>query len=101
MPNSTPHSQLIRAHVLIVGRVQGVGYRYATVDTASQLGLTGWVRNLPDGRVEAVFEGAREIVEDMVRWCHAGPPAAVVQDVAVEYEEPEGLRGFEVRRVDK
>ncbi|MGH1396646.1 MAG: acylphosphatase [Trichormus sp.] len=76
-----------------------VGYRYATVDTASQLGLTGWVRNLPDGRVEAVFEGAPEIVEEIIHWCHAGPPAAIVQDVAVEYEHPEGLPGFEVKRV--
>ncbi|MBD2346635.1 acylphosphatase [Anabaena subtropica] len=101
MPNSTPQSQLLRAHVFIAGRVQGVGFRYSTVDTASQLGLTGWVGNLPDGRVEAVFEGVREIVEEMVRWCHVGPPAAVVQDVAVEYEEPEGLRGFEVRRLVK
>jgi acylphosphatase len=99
MPNPTPQSKLTRAHVLIFGRVQGVGYRYATVDTASQLGLTGWVRNLPDGQVEAVFEGAREIVEEMVRWCHVGPPAAVVQDVTVEYKHPEGLRGFEVKRV--
>jgi acylphosphatase len=98
MPNPTPIPKPIRAHVLISGRVQGVGYRYATVDTASQLGLTGWVRNLPDSRVEAVFEGAREVVEEMVRWCHNGPPAAVVQNVVVEYEEPEGLRGFEVRR---
>jgi acylphosphatase len=100
MPNPTPQSKLIHAHVWISGRVQGVGYRYATVETASQLGLTGWVRNLPDGRVEAVFEGAREVVEDMLRWCHAGPPAAVVQDVKVEYEHPEGLRGFEVRRFE-
>jgi acylphosphatase len=99
MPNSTPIPKLIRAHVLISGRVQGVGYRYATVDTASQLGLTGWVRNLPDSRVEAVFEGVQEVVEEMVRWCHIGPPAAVVQNVVVEYEEPEGLRGFEVRRL--
>lgn len=100
MQNSTPLPKLIRAHVLISGRVQGVGYRYATVDTASQLGLTGWVRNLPDSRVEAVFEGAREIVEEMVRWCHSGPPAAVVKSVVVEYEPPEGLRGFEVRGYD-
>jgi acylphosphatase len=48
--------------------------------------------------VEAVFEGAKEIVEEMVRWCHAGPPAAMVKEVTVEYEHPEGLRGFEVRR---
>lgn len=98
MENSTPLPKQIRAHVLISGRVQGVGYRYATVDTASQLGLTGWVRNLPDSRVEAVFEGAREIVEEMVRWCHSGPPAAMVKEVVVEYKSPEGLRGFEVRR---
>jgi acylphosphatase len=100
MQNSTPLPKLIRAHVLISGRVQGVGYRYATVDTASQLGLTGWVRNLPDSRVEAVFEGAREVVEEMVRWCHTGPPAAVVKSVVVEYEAAEGLRGFEVRGFD-
>ncbi|WP_193196141.1 acylphosphatase [Nostoc sp. MG11] len=98
MQNSTPLPKLIRAHVFISGRVQGVGYRYATVDTASQLGLTGWVRNLSDDRVEAVFEGALEVVEEMVRWCHSGPPAAVVKEVVVEYEEPEGFRGFEVRR---
>ncbi|NWF59507.1 MAG: acylphosphatase [Fischerella sp.] len=93
-------SQSIRAHVFISGRVQGVGYRFATVDTASQLGLSGWVRNLPDGRVEAVFEGVREVVEEMIRWCHQGPPAAMVKEVVVKFEEPEGLRRFEVRRVD-
>ncbi|MDZ7958420.1 MAG: acylphosphatase [Aulosira sp. DedQUE10] len=98
MPNPTPVPKIIRAHVSIVGRVQGVGYRYATVDTASQLGLAGWVRNLPDSKVEAVFEGRREVVEEMVRWCRSGPPAAVVKNVVVDYEEPEGLQGFEVRR---
>ncbi len=100
MPNPTPLPELIRAHVFISGRVQGVGYRYATVDTASQLGLTGWVRNLPDSRVEAVFEGAKVVVEEMIRWCHIGPPAAVVKNVVVEYEEPEGLRRFEVKRLE-
>jgi acylphosphatase len=98
MQNPTPPSNQIRAHVLISGRVQGVGYRYATVETANQLGLSGWVRNLPDNRVEAVFEGKREIVEEIVRWCHEGPPAAMVKNVAVEYGEPEGLQRFEVRR---
>jgi acylphosphatase len=98
MPNPRPLPQQVQAHVFIAGRVQGVGYRYATVDTATQLGLTGWVRNLPDGRVEAVFEGVREVVEDMVRWCHSGPPAAIVKEVVVEYQLSEGLRGFEVRR---
>ncbi|BAY10448.1 acylphosphatase [Calothrix sp. NIES-2098] len=100
MPNSTPLPKLIRAHVFISGRVQGVGYRYATVDTASQLGLTGWVGNLPDNRVEAVFEGSQVVIEEMIRWCHIGPPAAVVKNVVVEYEEPEGLRGFEVKRLN-
>jgi acylphosphatase len=98
MQTPRPMPKLIRTHVFIAGRVQGVGYRYATVDTASQLGLTGWVRNLPDNRVEAVFEGVEDCVEEMVRWCHSGPPAAVVQEVVVEYETLEGLRGFEVRR---
>jgi acylphosphatase len=100
MQNSTAQPKIVRAHVFISGRVQGVGYRYSTVDTASQLGLTGWVRNLPDSRVEAVFEGAREVVDEMVRWCHSGPPAAVVQEVVLEYEKPEGLQRFEVRRIE-
>lgn len=100
MQNPSPLPKQIRAHVFITGRVQGVGYRYATVETASELGLCGWVRNLPDSRVEAVFEGAREVVQEMIRWCHQGPPAAVVKDVVLEYEEPEGLRGFEVRRFE-
>jgi acylphosphatase len=90
-------SPQICAHVFVTGRVQGVGYRYATVDTARQLGLHGWVRNLPDNRVEAVFEGVQNVVEEMIRWCHSGPPAAMVQNVVVEYEEPKGLQGFEVR----
>ena len=101
MPNPTPLlPKIVRAHVFISGRVQGVGYRYATVDTATQLGLTGWVRNLPDNRVEAVFEGARVVVEEMVRWCHSGPAAAVVKDIVLEFEKPEGLRGFEVKCCD-
>jgi acylphosphatase len=68
------------------------------VNEARRLGVNGWVRNLADGRVEAVFEGMREIVEEIISWCHKGPTAAAVKDVAVEYEELEGLRGFETRR---
>lgn len=97
MQNSQSPSNLTRAHVYITGRVQGVGYRYATVETATQLKLNGWVRNLPDKRVEAVFEGSQEVVEQMLRWCHVGPPAALVEAVAVEYEESENLQGFEVK----
>ncbi|HIK54752.1 MAG TPA: acylphosphatase [Synechococcales cyanobacterium M55_K2018_004] len=91
-------SERIRAHVFVSGRVQGVGYRAATWDTAILLKLNGWVRNLRDGRVEAVFEGTPEQIEEILRWCHQGPPAAVVRQVEVTYEPPEGLRGFDVTR---
>lgn len=94
----TASPNLIRAHVLVTGKVQGVGYRAATWDTATLLKLNGWVRNLRDGRVEAVFEGTPDQVEAMLRWCHQGPPAAVVDRVDVEYELPEGLKGFQVTR---
>lgn len=98
MSNPSPLHEQIRAHVWISGRVQGVGYRFSTVEQANKLGVSGWVRNLPDGRVEAVFEGSREAVEEIIRWCHKGPRSAVVKDVAVVYEEPDGLQGFETRR---
>jgi acylphosphatase len=88
----------IRAHVFVSGRVQGVGYRASTWDAAILLKLNGWVRNLRDGRVEAVFEGPRDSIEEMIRWCHQGPPTAVVKEVSVDYEIPEGLRGFQVTR---
>ncbi|MGE5660342.1 MAG: acylphosphatase [Actinomycetota bacterium] len=98
MQNPSPQPSTTRVHVLISGVVQGVGYRYATMNQARYLGLHGWVRNLPDGRVEAVFEGHKEAVEGMIRWCHQGPIGAVVKGVAVEYQEPEGDRSFEIRR---
>lgn len=98
MQNPLSPQQPIHTHVLISGKVQGVGYRYFTKRKASQLNISGWVQNLPDGRVEAIFEGDREIVEKMINWCHEGSPSAVVQDVSVEYSELEGLQGFEVRR---
>jgi acylphosphatase len=79
-----------RAYVVISGSVQGVGFRYATRGRASSLGLAGWVRNRPDGRVEAVFEGDSERVESMVRWCRRGPSGASVEDVDVTWEEPVG-----------
>lgn len=89
---------LVRAHVWISGKVQGVGYRASTWDMAQLLKLNGWVCNLRDGRVEAVFEGSKAQVEEMLRWCHQGPPAAVVEKVQLEYEPPQGLQGFEVSR---
>ena len=75
-----------RLHVLIEGRVQGVFFRAATKDEARARGLTGWVRNLPDGRVEAVFEGDKRVVENMLVWCHEGPPYAYVNRVEVEWQ---------------
>jgi acylphosphatase len=77
----------IRVHVWIKGRVQGVCFRAYTQEVAEQLGLTGWVRNLPDGRVEAVFEGEEAKVRDMVKWCHGGPSYARVTEVTVVEEE--------------
>ena len=65
-----------RAHVYISGRVQGVSFRWNTQHKAQQLGLTGWVRNVWDGRVEAVFEGPEHLVKEAVAWCHHGSPPA-------------------------
>jgi len=87
-----------RAHVFVSGNVQGVYFRATTRDTARDHGVDGWVRNLADGRVEAVFEGAHEDVERLVEFCHEGSAAARVDDVEVEYGEPEGHDGFEIRR---
>ena len=86
-----------RAHVRVSGWVQGVFFRDSTREKAEELGVSGWVRNLPDGRVEAVFEGDPDRVGEMVAWCESGPSSADVDDVSVEDETPEGLSGFEVR----
>ena len=86
-----------RAHVFVTGTVQGVYYRATTRDTAREQGVDGWVKNLEDGRVEAVFEGEKADVEAMVEWCHTGSPRAEVEDVEVEYEAPEDLDGFRIQ----
>jgi acylphosphatase len=87
-----------RAHLFIEGRVQGVFYRDFTRETAVSLGLRGWVRNLPDGRVEAVFEGDSKAVEEAVARCYTGPPAAVVRNIEVHWEEWTGeFRDFRIR----
>jgi acylphosphatase len=86
-----------RSHVIVSGRVQGVFFRYETRRRAQAAELAGWVRNLPDGRVEAVFEGPEDAVERLVRWCREGPSGAEVDDVEVTREDPEGLDRFEVR----
>lgn len=86
-----------RAHVLISGRVQGVSFRYYTVQEAETVGVNGWVRNLWDGRVEAIFEGQAEDVEHMVNWSRNGPPSALVDDIDVEWQE--AIREFDSFRV--
>jgi len=87
-----------RAHLFISGFVQGVGFRANTARQARLLSLFGWVRNLPDGQVEAVFEGPEDKIKKMVDWCRQGPILAKVKTVEVSWEKPEGLSGFEVRR---
>jgi acylphosphatase len=83
----------VRAHVLIAGRVQGVSFRAYARDKARAAGVEGWVRNLPDGRVEAVFEGTRPAVQRLVSWCYSGPTHAEVEKVEVRWEEPTGREG--------
>lgn len=88
---------VVRAHVLISGRVQGVFFRDSTAKAARSEGVTGWVRNLRDGRVEACFEGTRQAVESMIAWCNSGPRQADVDDVTVEWEPAQGEGEFRVR----
>ena len=78
------------------GRVQGVFFRAETRARAESLGLVGWVRNAPDGSVEAAFEGEPERVESMVEWCRRGPDGAIVDEVETIAEEPTGESGFRV-----
>ena len=86
-----------RAHVYVSGKVQGVYFRATTREEARKQDVDGWVRNLDDGRVEAVFEGPEEDVESLIEFCHEGSKAARVDDVEVSYEEPQGEDGFRVR----
>ncbi len=88
----------VRARVLVSGRVHGVWFRESTRRRASELGLTGWVRNLPDGRVEAVFEGEKSSVCAAIQFAREGPPAARVTDIRVEQGEATGQDSdFDVR----
>ncbi|MFF4344417.1 acylphosphatase [Kitasatospora sp. NPDC001540] len=87
---------MIRRRVLVSGTVQGVFFRDSCRRAAAEAGVAGWVRNLPDGRVEAVFEGESAEVDRMVAWMRHGPSRAVVEHVEVLAEEPEGLLVFAV-----
>lgn len=84
---------MVRAHVCISGLVQGVNFRFFTKKEADRRGIKGWVKNLPDGRVEALFKGQKEHVEKMVEWCRVGPPAATVENVDVSWENAVGVVG--------
>lgn len=86
-----------RVRVLVSGRVQGVFFRATCAARARELGVAGWVRNLPDRRVEAAFEGEDAAVDAMVAWCREGPPYARVEHVEVTPEEPLGETGFRIR----
>ena len=87
-----------REHAYISGRVQGVFFRAATQRAAMDFNITGWVRNIADGRVEAVFEGEDENVDKMLAWCHEGPPAARVEKVLTQEEPYTGeFRDFSVK----
>jgi acylphosphatase len=88
---------LTRTRLYITGRVQGVWFRESCREQAVALGVSGWVRNLADGRVEAVLEGPPAAVERVVRWCHVGPRRARVDGVEEHPESPVGETGFHVR----
>ena len=88
---------MVRRHVVVHGQVQGVFFRDTARRLAQQRGVAGWARNNADGTVEAVFEGEREAVERLVKFCHEGPRGAHVARIDVFDEEPEGLSGFSVR----
>lgn len=87
-----------RVHVFVSGHVQGVFFRATTRDKANELGVTGWVKNLADGRVEAVGEGPEDAIEEFVDFCHEGSRRARVEDVEVQQEEPTGeFSNFSIR----
>jgi acylphosphatase len=85
-----------RKRVIVHGRVQGVFFRDTTRRMAESRGVAGWVRNNPDGSVEATFEGPDDAVDAMVRFASEGPRGAVVERIEVAEEDPEGLTGFRV-----
>jgi len=87
---------MVRRRVVVHGRVQGVGFRYAVARAAETRGVSGWAENRPDGTLEAVFEGEPEAVASLVRFCHDGPRGAEVGRVEAFEEDPEGLSRFDM-----
>ncbi len=91
------NAEKVRARAVISGRVQGVFFRASTRDEARRLGISGWVRNLPNGDVEALFEGDKNTVNRMLAWCYQGPPYAAVAEVKVTWESYRGDQtGFQI-----
>ena len=91
-------SETARAHIFVEGKVQGVFFREKTRKKAEEIEVTGWVKNLPDGRVEAVFEGGKEKVQNLIEWSKRGPFFAKVDNVEIHWEEYQGeFKNFEVR----
>ena len=98
LPLAAALSCTVRVRLFISGVVQGVSYRASTQEQARRQGILGWVKNLDDGRVEAVAQGSKDRVAELIAWCRKGPPAAKVEKVDVSWEEVgDELRGFEVR----
>jgi acylphosphatase len=93
---ATREPMSVRRHVLVSGRVQGVWFRESCRRTAARRDVRGFVRNLEDGRVEAVFEGPPELVEELVEWCRHGSSSAVVEGIEITEEPVEGLVDFVV-----
>ena len=98
MINFTSMEQMARAHVIVRGLVQGVFFRATTREKALEHGVNGWVRNLADGSVEALFEGRKDAVEKLIEWCHRGPLGARVEKVEVEWQDYRAeFNGFHIR----
>ncbi len=90
-------TEKVAANLLISGKVQGVGYRFWTLQQAKKLGIVGWVKNLPDSRVEAVLMGNHSSIETMVKLCESGPPPAKVDNISVSWIKYEEMKEFEIR----
>jgi acylphosphatase len=88
----------LKVHVIISGIVQGVWFRVNTKNMAEQLNVKGWVRNTKDGDVEAIFEGEKNAVDNMIKWCYKGSPLSKVKNVIIKSKsEPEGLDNFVIK----
>ena len=86
-----------RVHVIIKGYVQGINFRYNTREKAESLGLTGWIKNLPDNSVEAVFEGSEEMINEILEFCKKGTIGSKVIDIKIREEPAENLKCFEIK----